>query len=231
MTLLESLHSFTADFLRLVYPYNANPKGGLHVHRQGREGDQRNSDRVPPTPTSVSPANSPSPASSPADVPGPLIGYRIWRLGMETGTPGGYPDKGRLISIGIGPYFLGAIPSPADHKPILGIAPKICSTTPPSLGCMCGYWAFKRPTYIGPPATEIVYGRVILWGKVICHENGYRAQFIYPLEVIVVKPHPLFNLSPAVYEALEECKRLYGCKVGSVGAYSELKERWKKEPP
>jgi hypothetical protein len=56
----------------------------------------------------------------------------------------------------------------------------------PHLTCMCGIYAYKekprllreiRNIYSG---LRLVYGEINLWGKVIEHEDGYRAQFGYP---------------------------------------------------
>ena len=56
----------------------------------------------------------------------------------------------------------------------------------PHLICMCGIYAYKeKPRLlreIGKPNSglRLVYGEINLWGKVIEHEDGYRAQFGYP---------------------------------------------------
>jgi len=64
----------------------------------------------------------------------------------------------------------------------------------PHLPCTCGIYAYKekprllgeiRITYgrpLAPPVSgaRLVYGEINLWGKVIEHEDGYRAQFGYP---------------------------------------------------
>jgi hypothetical protein len=71
----------------------------------------------------------------------------------------------------------------------------------PHLPCTCGIYAYKekprllgeiRNTYGRPlasvlhhrvppvPGLRLVYGEINLWGKVIEHEDGYRAQFGYP---------------------------------------------------
>ena len=56
----------------------------------------------------------------------------------------------------------------------------------PHLTCTCGVYAYKekprllreiRNMYSG---LRLVYGEINLWGKVIEHEDGYRAQFGYP---------------------------------------------------
>ena len=68
----------------------------------------------------------------------------------------------------------------------------------PHLTCMCGIYAYKEKPrllreisnscsgFIPRKAmtelirTRLVYGEINLWGKVIEHEDGYRAQFGYP---------------------------------------------------
>lgn len=48
----------------------------------------------------------------------------------------------------------------------------------PSEYCCCGIYAFKELN-IGELSGQ-VYGEVYLWGKIIPHKVGYRAQFAYP---------------------------------------------------
>ena len=66
----------------------------------------------------------------------------------------------------------------------------------PNSNCSCGIYAVKRmipytkPVYgesIGIPAGYglSIAGKVALWGKVIEHEKGYRAEFAYPYELYV----------------------------------------------
>lgn len=43
----------------------------------------------------------------------------------------------------------------------------------PSLDCTCGYYAMKDVAAI--PQGE-VYGRIALWGHIVEHDFGYRAQ-------------------------------------------------------
>jgi hypothetical protein len=56
----------------------------------------------------------------------------------------------------------------------------------PHLTCMCGIYAYKeKPRLLREISNtysrlRLVYGEINLWGKVIEHEDGYRAQFGYP---------------------------------------------------
>lgn len=52
----------------------------------------------------------------------------------------------------------------------------------PRPGCTCGIYAFKaegNDDYAGLP----VWGTVRLWGRIIEHGEGYRAEFAYPHEL------------------------------------------------
>lgn len=60
----------------------------------------------------------------------------------------------------------------------------------PLEGCTCGYYAYKdldglRAGMRRREFWPVVIGRVVLWGKVIVAERGYRAQYAYPKELYV----------------------------------------------
>ena len=49
----------------------------------------------------------------------------------------------------------------------------------PDLECgWCGIYAVKTPRL--DDRDDAIYGQVNLWGRVIEHEHGYRAQYAYP---------------------------------------------------
>lgn len=65
----------------------------------------------------------------------------------------------------------------------------------PSFGCECGIYAVKEPkqtrtwhTTAGYGKDIVVVGKVELWGRIVRHEEGYRAQFAYPKKLVVVPP-------------------------------------------
>lgn len=60
----------------------------------------------------------------------------------------------------------------------------------------CGIHALKEAegtnswlATAGADATKVI-GRVALWGRVALHESGYRAEFAYPLDLLVLQPTP-----------------------------------------
>ena len=62
---------------------------------------------------------------------------------------------------------------------------------PPHKGCKCGIYAAKNIEHL----TDIGYlihfevtGEVYLWGKVVEHSLGYRAQFAYPKSIVLPRP-------------------------------------------
>jgi hypothetical protein len=100
----------------------------------------------------------------------PIVGYRAWRVrdGKLMGVHYPVPwQPGEPLSATCG--------SRRDHAA-------------PGEGCTCGIHATRdeeglRLNYLfGMPA---VYGSVKLWGKVVVHERGYRAEFGYPRELYV----------------------------------------------
>ena len=61
----------------------------------------------------------------------------------------------------------------------------------PDLSCSCGIYAYNsREGVINDFPREII-GQVYLWGRVIEHEHGYRAQFAYPKSLIIYLKHLL----------------------------------------
>jgi len=113
----------------------------------------------------------------------PIVGYRAWRqlegplltslnVGCETWPPG-EPMTARCVRIS--PEILGIAPLP-EHQA-------------PDEHCGCGIYALKTPAInhlyrTDPWPSPLVYGEVYLWGKVVEHEHGWRAQYAYPKSLI-----------------------------------------------
>jgi len=88
-----------------------------------------------------------------------------------------------------------------------------------------GIYAYKsRPEDNGSWAWS-VYGRVALWGKIIEHEDGYRAQFAYPVEFLELNyriPECFYHhISPGKYPSLQDLTRLYLTPPGENSCKSE----------
>ena len=65
--------------------------------------------------------------------------------------------------------------------------------TVPHKGCVCGIYAHKDGTgsYIktAQATANRAWGEVYIWGKVLDHEHGYRAQFAYPKLISTNSPY------------------------------------------
>jgi len=58
--------------------------------------------------------------------------------------------------------------------------------------CSCGIYCYKTRAQVEtlenqPTQDTHVYGEVYLWGRVVEHEHGYRAQFAYPKSLVGVE--------------------------------------------
>jgi len=97
----------------------------------------------------------------------------------------------------------------------------------PHLTCMCGIYAYKeKPRLLREIRNSIsglrlVYGEINLWGKVIEHEDGYRAQFGYPKRLWC---------TPAIEPLAGWIGYVYGvpCEVMPSGDGQAF--RWKPDP-
>jgi hypothetical protein len=57
----------------------------------------------------------------------------------------------------------------------------------PEPGCTCGIHAIKDPARLARSGrTAAAVGRVAMWGRVIEHSKGYRAEFAYPSRMRLV---------------------------------------------
>jgi hypothetical protein len=57
----------------------------------------------------------------------------------------------------------------------------------PEPGCTCGIHAIKDPARLARSGrSAAVVGRVAMWGRVIEHTKGYRAEFAYPSRLRLV---------------------------------------------
>lgn len=67
----------------------------------------------------------------------------------------------------------------------------------------------------GEYGKECVIGQVALWGTIIEHELGYRAQYAYPLmiDLSVVPPMPGFPVPLRRARLAEAIVERYGCVV------------------
>ncbi len=121
----------------------------------------------------------------------PIVGYRIWQVAEHTDD--------ELTSMNHGKWPAGEA-LVAACRPSLGFAHRMSKSgqspapcqRPPTPGCSCGVYAYRRRSQLNVEGDfwgrPIFFGAVALWGRVIRHRHGYRAQFAYPLSLGTTTP-------------------------------------------
>lgn len=129
-------------------------------------------------------ATSPPLVLEKAFLVGPLIGYRAWQV-----------KDGLLVSVNHGAPVTPGRPAVAECAVARPIGhPEHAA---PWAACSCGLYAYKSPRrcLTEQQNAAYVYGQVALWGKVIEHAEGWRAQYAYPLALWVPRsPMPGFPM-------------------------------------
>jgi hypothetical protein len=99
----------------------------------------------------------------------PITAWRTWTLrGSRHGTE------------------VWLLPLAGDGKPWPAASPARASCTRhrshrvPELGCTCGLHAMREPDPLRRARGPAVLGTVSLWGRVIEHVHGFRAEYAYP---------------------------------------------------
>lgn len=157
-------------------------------------------------------------AASP-DYAGPLTGWRVWLVTRKTDEPH------RLASV------VTQCVWPAGGKLIAHCMP--CSVVSdshpaPERACRCGIYAARGVEalrgYLGHPHGCGMYPRAIglvaLWGNVIEHEFGWRAQFAYPLKLWLPGLDPLERPLPG-WSAMALDLADYGVPIEPIDAGGE----------
>jgi hypothetical protein len=130
----------------------------------------------------------------------PIIGWRAWAL------IGGGGSGPRLSSIGYPCMWLPGEALAAECLRVSRCMPM------PGEECDCGVHALNDldavieniPRPLWPP---LVLGRVALWGRVIAGSRGWRAEFAYPKNLIVMERRPWR------FKKRWELERAYGVPV------------------
>jgi hypothetical protein len=112
-------------------------------------------------------------------VPTGRIEQHVDRAGMLVGGYSyGYETSGLLLDPAHGPMPTVQLPEGWGYEV------EACERDVPSESCQCGIYALRDRArlYCSPYYRQAeVVGAVSLWGKIIPGEDGYRAQFAYPL--------------------------------------------------
>ena len=135
------------------------------------------------------------------DLISPIIGHRVWRW-----------DAAGLKSL-----------NGKQWRPRQPLAAKCGAGTthdahePPHLGCTCGVYAAKDIEHLRQLGYEGrgIRGEVHLWGTVVEHELGWRAQHAYPKSLVL--PHELIPSDTKEMESRLETLAAYDIDIFMLG--------------
>jgi DNA-binding CsgD family transcriptional regulator len=100
------------------------------------------------------------------DLISPIIGYRVWQW-----------DGSRIASLNGHAWLAGRAMEATCNLGRLHQAPQT--------DCACGIYAVKTAEQLDRMRSGGIFGEVYLWGTVVEHELGWRAQFAYPKNLIL----------------------------------------------
>jgi len=188
----------------------------------------------------------------PGNAYGHLLAYRVWRFRFMVRED--KDDEFHLLSLTNAHEWKPGEPSAARIEP-----DRAWSISRPTIGQIIGMYAYKSlqnkspfndifckgPVVSWPnnwmPAPDFlsiivgtIFGGVYLWGDIIEHEEGYRAQFAYPASFLDIKPRgPIYpgsrrcseNIDYSLQEfyvrALRVGAALFGIPINRPGDHSE----------
>jgi hypothetical protein len=105
----------------------------------------------------------------------PVAAWRAWRLRRNG-------DAGELR---LQPAFRGSPWEPL--QPVRAACARRRRHEAPKRRCTCGLYGFNDGSEVGLGGTRLaVVGQVAMWGRVVEHELGYRAEFAYPARMRLV---------------------------------------------
>jgi hypothetical protein len=105
----------------------------------------------------------------------PIMGWRVWTLHSNL----------RETELRMLPISGNAAPWP-PFVPASASCPRRRKHPVPGLDCTCGLHATRGVTLLHRARNPAVMGTVALWGRVVEHELGYRAQYAYPQRLMLV---------------------------------------------
>lgn len=152
------------------------------------------------------------------DLTEPIIGWRRWFVRFDEATEEPYLASG--IGLGVRWPMREALGAQCLNDPFgMGVTPDGARQTlpppcidPPRPSCRCGVYACSyRPKRPPRDRHKQLTGKVALWGRVVRHERGYRAQYGYPLTLGL-------RVSNIRSEVLRSLLDGYGCELDECSA-------------
>jgi len=119
----------------------------------------------------------------------PVVGYRVWQwdpAGLKSLNGERWVARQPLSAVCRTDGSIAGL-SKATHNP----------NQLPNLKCSCGVYAAKTIEHLRQCGYKRfgIHGEVYLWGAVVEHERGWRAQFAYPKTFVVAPDKFPFSLS------------------------------------
>ena len=137
----------------------------------------------------------------------PITGYRVWHW-----------DGVDLRSLNGEPWRPG---TPLEARCRVcdfamwrrGRQTRIGSHSAPRLDCTCGIYAGVNLEQLRRPGYErwLIYGQVLLWGEIVEHQCGWRAQYAYPHSFLL--PPELLPVRLREIESRLEVLISYDCDI------------------
>jgi hypothetical protein len=147
----------------------------------------------------------------------PIVGYRVWQW-----------DAAGLKSLN-GELWLPGRPLAAGCRAAdcvtfagrAGVAHD--ADEAPQTGCSCGIYASKNREHLRRTGYERfgICGDVYLWGSIVEHELGWRAQFAYPKSLVLPPDKIPFTMKKA--EFLLETLAAYGTDIFILGDHESIR--------
>jgi hypothetical protein len=130
------------------------------------------------------------------DLAGPILGWRVWRIAVDgelvsAYTPAGWPARAPIVA--------RCYEHPGQHEA-------------PDEQCVCGVYACddaNAALFYAHRSGSAVVGRTKLWGRVVEHEAGWRAERSYPESVYV----PREQFEETADDVAAHLSRRYGVAV------------------
>jgi hypothetical protein len=137
----------------------------------------------------------------------PIVGYRVWTWdtkGLKSLCGERWHPNQSLTARCRASAVVGTIASRVEGHD---------SHDAPQVNCTCGIYAVKTLHHFRSAGYERygVHGEVYLWGTVVEHELGWRAQFAYPKSLVL--PPEMDLLSPKEVDARLKALASYGIDI------------------
>ena len=116
----------------------------------------------------------------------PVLGWRVWRLHVVEGTPSLSPTTPRPDWPAREP--IRATCTGSHTRLYMVFNPELERFhRSPMVGCTCGVHAAKDPRRLARGVHGAgVIGRIAMWGRVIEHSRGWRAELAYPWQLRLI---------------------------------------------